>query len=79
MYIYKFTVECEQEFHGHLVHDVSEHYLAAYAYEHAQAHVQETLSKGGWKIKNISGKEIFLLDIRDKCDRVTDELNGVKL
>lgn len=74
MYIYKFIVEAERVDHhtGNTVHDTSEHYIAAYSYDHAHSHVWGMLERAGWKINKITGKEIFLNDIRDKCDHITD-------
>ena len=73
MYIYKFTVEAERErFMERTLHDTSEHYIAAYSYDQAHSHVWSMLEKAGWKINRITGKEIFLQDIRDTCDHITD-------
>ena len=53
MYIYKFIVEAERIDHhtGNTVHDTSEHYIAAYSYDHAHSHVWGMLEQAGWKIK----------------------------
>lgn len=73
MYIYKFIVEAERErFMEPPLRDTSEHYIAAYSYDHAHSHVWGMLEQAGWKINKITGKEIFLNDIRDKCDHITD-------
>lgn len=73
MYVYKFTVEAERErFMERPLHDTSEHYIAAYSYDQAHSHVWGMLERAGWKVKRITGKEIFLQDIRDACDHVTD-------
>lgn len=73
MYIYKFIVEAEREqFMERTIHDTSEHYIAAYSYDHAHSHVWGMLERAGWKINKITGKEIFLNDIRDSCDHTTD-------
>ena len=72
MMIYKFTVEAMRErFMERPLHDVSEHYIAAYSYEQAHDHVVKMLTRAGWKIKKITEKNTFLQDIRDECDRVT--------
>ena len=73
MYIYKLTVEATRErFMEPPLRDTSEHYIAAYSYEQAHSYVWSMLNKAGWKIQRITGKEIFLQDIRDACDRTTD-------
>lgn len=73
MYIYKFTVKATRErFMEPALHDTSEHYIAAYSYEQAHSHVWAMLEKGGWKIDQIQGKEVWLQDIRDSSDHITD-------
>lgn len=73
MVIYKFTVDAERErFMEPVLHDTSEHYIAAYSYDQAHSHVWGMLERAGWKVNRITGKEIFLQDIRDSCDRTTD-------
>ena len=73
MYIYKFTVEATRErFMEPALHDTSEHYIAAYSYEQAHSHVWAMLEKGGWKVNKITGKTVYLQDIRDTCDHTTD-------
>lgn len=73
MYIYKFTVEAVRErFMESPLRDTSEHYIAAYSYDQAHAHVWGNLERAGWKIQKITGKEIYLQDIRDACDHTTD-------
>lgn len=73
MYIYKFTVEATRErFMESPLHDTSEHYIAAYSYEQAHSHVWAMLEKGGWKVNKITGKTVYLQDIRDTCDHTID-------
>lgn len=73
MYIYKFTVEATRErFMEPALHDTSEHYIAAYSYEQAHSHVWAMLEKGGWQVNKITGKTVYLQDIRDTCDHTTD-------
>lgn len=73
MYIYKFIVEATRErFMERPLHDTSEHYIAAYSYDQAHSYVWSQLNHAGWEIRSITGQEIFLQDIRDKCDHITD-------
>jgi len=73
MYVYKFTVEATRErFMEPPLRDTSDHYIAAYSYDQAHSHVWSQLSKAGWKVNRITGKEIFVQDIRDSCDHITD-------
>ena len=73
MIIYKFTVEAERErFMEKPLHDKFEEYFAAYSYDQAYDHICARLKKAGWTVKSITGKQLFLQDIRDSCDHVTD-------
>ena len=73
MTIYKLTARATRMGHmGQQVHDTSEHYIAAYDYAQAQWHVHNNLTKAGWYVDGIDGKEIYLHDIRDSCDHTTD-------
>lgn len=73
MYVYKFTVEATRErFMEPPLHDVSDHYVAAYDYDQAHSYVWSKLSRVGWNVQSIRGKEIWIQDIRDKSDHVTD-------
>ena len=78
MYIYKVIAKVERETVGmfdnkvHVQTDTTERYLAAYSCEHAINFVESDLKRVNWKVLDITAKEIFLLDIRDSCDRITD-------
>ena len=73
MYIYKFTVKATRDrFMEPPLRDTSEHYIAAYSYDHALTHINQMLTRGGWKINSVDGKEIYLHDIRDQSDHLTD-------
>ena len=73
MTVYKFTVEAERErFMEPPLRDTSDHYIAAYSYDQAHSHVWSNLTRAGWQIRRITGKEILVQDIRDACDRITD-------
>ena len=73
MTIYKLTVKAVRErFMEPPLHDTSEHYIAAYSYDQAHSYVWAMLNRAGWKIDEIRGKEVYLIDIRDSCDHVTD-------
>ena len=73
MTIYKFTIEAVRErFMEHPLHDKFEEYFAAYSYEQARDHLFARLNNAGWTVKKITGKQLFLQDIRDSCDHTTD-------
>lgn len=73
MSIYKFTVEATRDrFMEPPLRDKFDDYIAAYSYDQAHSYVWARLNKAGWKVQSISGKEIFLTDIRDACDHTTD-------
>ena len=73
MYVYKFTVKATMKtIRGEELHDTSRHYIVAYSWEHANDHLRQKLTKAGWKIEDIKSSEIFVEDIRDKCDHITD-------
>lgn len=73
MYIWKFTVTATRErFMESPLHDTSERYVAAYSHEQAHSYVWARLNKAGWKVDEIKAREIFLEDIRDSCDHITD-------
>lgn len=73
MTIYKLTVKATRErFMEAPLHDTSEHYIAAYSYEQAFSHVRAMLKRAGWNVDEILGREIYLVDIRDQSDHVTD-------
>ena len=73
MYIYKFIVEAERErFMERPQRDTSERYIAANSYDQAHSYVWKMLERAGWKINRITGKKVYLDDIRDSCDHTTD-------
>ena len=73
MVVYKLTVTATRDrFMERPLHDTSEHYIAAYDYDQAHGYVWAMLDKAGWKIDSITGKEVYLQDIRDSCDHTTD-------
>lgn len=73
MTIYKLTVEAVRErFMEKPLYDKFDEYFAAYSYDHAHDHVRKRLEKAGWTVKKITGKQLFLQDIRDTCDHTTD-------
>ncbi len=73
MVVYKFTVDATRErFMEPPLHDVSEHYVIAYDQDQAHSHVWARLNRAGWKVNSIKSGEIYVQDIRDQCDHVTD-------
>lgn len=73
MYVWEFTVTATRErFMERPLHDTSKRYVAAYSYEQAHSYVWARLNKAGWMVDEIKAREIFLEDIRDSCDRITD-------
>ena len=66
MYIYKFVVEAVRErFMESPLHDTSEYYIIAHTYDQAHTHVFRMMEQGGWKVNKVTGKKIYLHDIRD--------------
>ena len=47
-------------------------YIASYSYEQAVNHIKTRLERAGWKAVEIEGYRIDIVDIRDKCDHITD-------
>ena len=78
MSIYKIVVKAERQgidmFSGKekTFHDTSERYIAAYSCDHALSHVKSSLERAGWKVKDMIPYDIYLHDIRDSCDHITD-------
>ena len=68
--VWKFTVQATRDGQR----DTSKHYIAAYAYEHALSDLRYRITSAGWTIEKITLREIFILDIRDKCDQITYDI-----
>lgn len=71
--VYVFKVEAVRErFMEPPIHATSEHYIAAYSYDQAHSHVWANFERAGWKVEKITSEEVYVQDIRDSCDHITD-------